>query len=61
MGEYVDTEELKMCLDEGFSAESTQKSYDITKEEYRRVITSKTNIKTKMGKNSELSEERINE
>jgi len=54
---YVDTAELKGCLEDGFSPKSTRLCYDITKKEYDRVVNSKTNIKTKLGKNSPVRED----
>ena len=48
---YVDTEELQSCLADS-EPEETIKFYDISKEEYERVVNSKVNIKTKIGKNS---------
>ena len=52
----VDTEELKECLGEGFTPESTMKCYDISKNDYDRIINSKANISVKMGKDSPLWE-----
>jgi len=57
MVDYVDTDELNECLVEGFSPKSTRECYDITKKEYDRVVNSKTNIKTKLGKDSPVRED----
>ena len=49
---YVDTNELKDCLSEGFTPESTMSFYDISKEEYEKTLNSEKNIKTLIGINS---------
>ena len=55
-GQHVDTEELKGCLEEGFTPESTMHVYGISKKEYDRAINSPKNIHIKMSKTAPLYE-----
>ena len=53
----VGTEELNSSLIEGFTPKSTMKFYDISKEEYHRVVNSESEVSTKIGKNSPVYED----
>ena len=53
---YVDTDELQSCLADS-EPKDTIKFYDISKEDYDRVVNSKTNIKVRIGKNSPCYED----
>ena len=52
MENYVDRNELKQCIIDGSSPSSSIRFYDISKEDYVRVINSKRNIGVKIGKRS---------
>ena len=56
LSNYVDTEELKSCLGDS-SPKETIKFYDISKEDYDKVINSKRNIKVRIGKKSPAYED----
>jgi hypothetical protein len=53
---YVDRDELVSCLDT-FTSKQSIKFYDISKEEYDRVINSKRNARVKIGRKSPAYED----